>query len=184
MSPVQPPVLFHCLARLACVFAMCVLLNSGSTLGSQERTSGTGGREITGELQGGEATCGRGEASDRPLCWVGMDAQVPPGHRPNVRQSVHTHWKTALSFIGICHLCVYVHLPVCVYAPTGQMTHSRKRAEQGSRDRWGKCVCRCFCLAVWVHKLSSVTVNICCTVSQVCTIQHSTYCAPTSTLTQ
>lgn len=48
VSPTQPPVLFHCLARLACVFGdclrVCVRFNRGSTMGSQGKTSGTGGR--------------------------------------------------------------------------------------------------------------------------------------------
>lgn len=51
VSPAQPPVLFHCLARLACVL-VCVRFNRGGTLGSLGKASGTGGREITGELQG------------------------------------------------------------------------------------------------------------------------------------
>lgn len=153
VSSAQPPVLFHCLARLACVFGMCMWLNSGSTLVSQVRVSGTGGREITGELQGDKTTCGREEASDRPLFWGGMDAQEPPGRRPNVRQPVHTHWKTALSFIGICHLCVcvcacaFVCMCVCSnWADDSQQEESRTRQHrQGGSVFVGVFVWLCGC---------------------------------------
>lgn len=73
-----------------------------------------------------------------PLCWGGMDVQKPPGHRPNVRQSVHTYWKRALSFIGICHLCVCAFAHMCVLSnwadDSQQESEPHKAAQTGGGE--------------------------------------------------
>lgn len=97
---------------------------------------------------------GERRPSDRPLCWGGMDVLKPPGHRPNVRQSVHILGNCSELYWNLSPVCVCVCVCVCFPAPTGKMTHNRKESRTKQHRQVGKeCVRRCFCLAVWVQEI-------------------------------
>lgn len=120
----------------------------------------------------GRLPVGERRTSDMPLCWGRKDALKPPGHWPNVRQSVHMlgicsglYWS--LSPVYVC-MCVFLHR-------LGRWLTTGKRAEQSSTDRWGRSasVGVFVCLAEWVQEMA---VNI-------CTIEHIACCVSTPTNT-
>lgn len=76
---------------------------------------------------------GERRPSDRPLYWGGVNALRPPGFRPNVRQSAHTHWNTSVFFF----LLEFVTF-VCACDPNGQMTQNRKESSTRQRRQVGE----------------------------------------------